>query len=86
MSKILTPVAKKLVFDTFNKQSLAIHVGASIQKLERGNIEIKFPRHLITTQHHGYFHGGIISYLADISAGLAGISCLEDPGASSLTI
>ena len=76
MTKVLTAVGKNLVFDIFKKQTLAIHVGATIEKLERGYIEIKFPKHAISTQHHGYFHGGVISYLADISAGLAGISCL----------
>lgn len=79
MVKVLTTIGKNLVFEIFNKQNLAIHVGATINKLERGHIEIKFPKHPIVTQHHGYFHGGIISYLADISAGLAGISCLEEP-------
>jgi len=37
-------------------------------------------------QHHNNFHGGIISYLADISGGLAGVSILKDITHSSTTI
>lgn len=37
-------------------------------------------------QHYGYFHGGIITYVADIAGGLAGISLLEDPTMNTLTV
>ena len=47
---------------------------------------VKFPKHQLTTQHHGYFHGGIVSYLADISAGLSGFTHFNNPEHSCLTI
>jgi acyl-coenzyme A thioesterase PaaI-like protein len=43
-----------------------------------GFVEIKLPKHPLLLQHYGFFHGGIISYLASISGGLAGISLLDN--------
>jgi uncharacterized protein (TIGR00369 family) len=51
-----------------------------------GFVEIKLPKHPLLLQHYGFFHGGIISYLADISGGLAGISLLEDPTMSTMSV
>ncbi len=86
MPKIITDIAKKLTIDAFNKQALAIHVGATLEKLNHGHVEIKFPKHPLAEQHHGYFHGGVISYLGDISAGLSAFTCLNKPNSSVLTI
>lgn len=86
MAKVISEVGRKLVVECFSKQSLATHVGASLTKIDYGHVEVHFPSHPIATQHHGYFHGGIVSYLADISGGLAGFSCFDNPLFSSLTI
>ena len=86
MSKVISDVGKKIVMDCFNSQALAIGIGATLEKIEYGSVLIKFPKHPLTTQHHGYFHGGIISYLADISAGISGFSTFSNPEHSSLTI
>jgi len=37
-------------------------------------------------QHHGFFHGGVISTLGDVCAGLAGCSLLTHPSHSALTV
>lgn len=86
MAKVISEVGKKLVIDCFNSQALAIGIGATLEKIEYGSVWVKFPKHQLTTQHHGYFHGGIISYLADITAGISGFSQLTHPSHSSLTI
>ena len=82
----ISEVASKLVHETFAKGELATHIGGSILGMERGSVEIKFPKHPLLLQHHGYFHGGIISYLCDISGGLAGFTLFDDPRQSSITI
>lgn len=86
MCKILSIVGKQLVINHFGLQNLAVHLGASLEKIEHGFVEIKLPKHPLVFQHHNNFHGGIISYLADISGGLAGISVLKDINHSSTTI
>ena len=44
------------------------------------------PKHDLALQHHGYFHGGVISTLADVAAGLSGHSLVNDPESSCLTV
>lgn len=44
------------------------------------------PKSPLLLQHYGFFHGGIITYLADVSGGLAGISLLEDPTMNTMTV
>ena len=61
-------------------------IGATIEKIDYGQVWIKFPQHQFTTQQHGYFHGGVISYLADISGGLAGFTTFNEENSSCLTI
>ena len=61
-------------------------MGASIEKIDYGQIWIKFPHHELSTQQHGYFHGGVISYLADITGGLSGFTTFREDGSSCLTI
>ena len=86
MAKVTSEVGKKLVIDTFNKQALAVGIGGSLERIDYGKVWVKFPNHPLTTQHHGFFHGGIISYLADISAGLSGFTTFTEPHCSSVTI
>ncbi len=38
MSKALSAIGKKLVIDTFNKQALAVHFGATLEKIEHGYV------------------------------------------------
>jgi uncharacterized protein (TIGR00369 family) len=54
--------------------------------MDYGKIELKLPHHELALQHHGYFHGGVISYLADISGGLAACTLLKDESHSCLTV
>lgn len=87
MSKrIISEVGLQLVRDTFNLQALAVQVGSQLTRVEYGLVEIKMPSHPLLVQHHGYFHGGIVAYLADISGGLAGFSHFHNPHHSCLTI
>ena len=86
MCKILSAIGRQLVINHFALQNLSVHLGATLEKVEHGFVEVKLPRHPLVLQHHNNFHGGIISYLADISGGLAGISVLKDITHSSTTI
>lgn len=86
MKRVLSAVGRQLVLDTFAKQTLAIEMGATIRRIEAGEVEVHLPKHALAVQHHGYFHGGVISYLGDISGGLAGISLLNHPGMNCITV
>lgn len=87
MSKILSAVGRQLVIDIFHKQGLINLTGsASIEKIEHGYVEIKFQRNPLFLQHHNNFHGGILSYIGDVTGGLASISLLTDPHHSMTTV
>jgi uncharacterized protein (TIGR00369 family) len=86
MSKILTAVGRQLVHDIFAKQAFATQIGATIERIEHGLVEIKYPRHPLVLQHHDTFHGGMLSYFGDTTGGLACISLLTDPTHSLTTV
>ena len=87
MSKILSAVGRQLVVDIFHKQGLTNLTGAaSIEKIEHGYVELKFQRNPLFLQHHDNFHGGILSYIGDMTGGLASISLLNDPHHSMTTV
>lgn len=85
--KILKPKNenfKKLVIDSFAKQEIMKTLGASLSKVEVGECEITLPygKHLL--QQHGYLHAGVVSTIADSSAGYAAFT-LSPINASVLT-
>lgn len=82
----ISEVGIQIVKDAFKLQSLAVQVGSQLKKIEYGAVEILMPTHPLLLQHHGYFHGGIIGYLADITGGLAGFTHFHNPHHSCLTI
>ncbi len=86
MSKVLSDIGKQKVLEIFARQNLATTMGASILRMDHGEVEIKLPKHPLGLQHHDYFHGGIIGYLADISGGLAAATLLIHPSHSLLTV
>ena len=75
-----------MVINHFALQNLSVHLGATLEEISYGFVSVKLPKHALVLQHHNNFHGGIISYLADISGGLAGITLLKDITHSSTTI
>ena len=74
-----------LVRAAFERQQFMGYVGAIMHRLEAGYCEIHLPYRKELSQHHGYFHGGIIGTLADNAGGFAGYSLIERE-ASMLTV
>ncbi|QID19691.1 PaaI family thioesterase [Nitrogeniibacter mangrovi] len=60
-------------------------VGAVMTHLAPGECTIELPYREELSQHHGYFHGGVIGMLADNAAGFAGYTLMPD-AASVLTV
>lgn len=61
------------------------HLGAVLEKVEPGRVEISlaFAPHL--SQQHGFFHAGVIATIADSAGGYAGFT-LFPPSAGVLTV
>jgi len=47
------------------------HLGAVLEKVEPGRVEISCPFRPELSQQHGFFHAGIISTIADSAGGYA---------------
>lgn len=76
---------RKRVSDSFDRQGLMRHLGASIESIEPGEVRLKLPYRAELTQQHGFFHAGASSALADTAGGYAGFTLFPE-GSSVLTV
>ena len=60
-------------------------IGASIEAISPGEIEIEFPYQASLTQQNGFIHAGIVSTVLDSACGYAAFSLMPED-ASVLTI
>lgn len=70
---------------SFESQPLMGFIGAQLTHLAPGECVIELPYREALSQHHGYFHGGVIGMLADNAGGFAGYTVMPDE-ASVLTV
>ena len=70
--------------DSFGRQKIMDLLGASITRVEPGEVEIVLPFRDDLTQQHGFFHAGVTSTIADSAGGYAAFS-LFPADASVLT-
>ena len=75
----------QLVQKAFDQQGYMKHLGVEIADIRPGYCELHLPYKKELDQHHGYFHGGVIGSLADVSGGFAGFSLLPE-GKAMLTV
>ena len=71
--------------DSFSRQGIMAHIGAVLDKVEPGRVEISVPFRAELSQQHGFFHAGVISTIADSAGGYAGFT-LFGPEAGVLTV
>ena len=79
------PAFEAKVRDSFSRQGIMAHLGASLQRVEPGLVEIALPYRKQLSQQHDYFHAGVVSTVADSAAGYAAFS-LMPAGSSVLSI
>jgi uncharacterized protein (TIGR00369 family) len=73
------------VRDSFARQGIMAHLGATLETVEPGLVEISLPYRKELSQQHAYFHAGVVATVADSCAGYAAFS-LMPPGSSVLSI
>ena len=73
------------VQDSFDKQGLMRHLGATLHEVREGYVAIRMGYRPELTQQHGYFHAGGLSSIADSAGGYAGLTCFAD-GMNVLTV
>lgn len=57
-------------------QPFTQHMGAKLQHVEVGYIELVLDLKEVHQQHHGFVHGGVLSFMADTALTFAGGSTL----------
>src|SRR6476660_5991172 len=70
---------------SFEKQTVMTTLGATLDRVAPGEVEISMPPNAAFTQQHGYLHAGIVATIADSSCGYAALS-LMPPEAAVLSI
>ena len=59
---------------SFAKQGAMAYLGASLERVEPGRVEIGLAFRPELSQQHGFFHAGIVSTIADSAGGYAGFT------------
>lgn len=79
------PDWKATVAAGFAKQGFMGLIGAQLEDAPPGQCRIRLPFRVDLSQHHGFFHGGVIGTLADNAGGFAAAS-LVAAGTEVLTV
>ncbi|WP_331254751.1 PaaI family thioesterase [Methylobacterium currus] len=77
-------VIQARVHASFDKQGLMRTLGATLQAVSPGAVEIALTPGPALSQQHGFVHAGAVSAIADSAAGYAALT-LMPPGAGVLT-
>lgn len=70
---------------SFAQQSMMATIGAVLERVEPGLVDIALPVAPRILQQHGFVHAGAVSTIADTACGFAALS-LMTPGAGVLTV
>jgi len=70
---------------SFARQGIMAHIGATLERVEPGRVEIALAFRPELSQQHGFFHAGVISTIADTAGGYAGFT-LFPADAAVLTV
>ena len=71
--------------ESFNRQGLMTLLGAQLVEAADGRAAIEVPYREDLTQQHGYFHGGVVTAIADTACGYAAYTTMPED-ASVLTV
>lgn len=79
------PDFRTRIRSSFERQGAMTLFGAVLARIDAGAVEIHLPFRPDLTQQHGYFHGGIVTAIADTACGYAALS-LSAPGFEVLSV
>lgn len=70
---------------SFARQQVMATLGATLTRVDAGEVEITLPYRPDLTQQHGFLHAGIVTTIADSACGYAALSLMA-PAAAVLTV
>ena len=62
--------------ESFDRQGLMTLLGAELVEAHDGRAVIEVPYREDLTQQHGYFHGGVVTAIADVASGYAAFTTM----------
>ena len=62
---------EKRIRDSFARQTAMATIGASITRVEKGEVTIEIPFRSDLTQQHGFLHAGVVTMIVDTACGYA---------------
>jgi len=65
---------EKRVKDSFARQTVMATIGASITRVEQGEVTIELPFRSDLTQQHGFLHAGVVTMIVDTACGYAALT------------
>jgi uncharacterized protein (TIGR00369 family) len=65
------------VRDSFNRQNLMSTLGARVERVAPGEVDIMLPVTPEISQQHGFVHAGAIASIADSACGYAALTLLD---------
>jgi uncharacterized protein (TIGR00369 family) len=68
------------VRESFGRQKAMALIGASLKRVEPGEVDISLPWRDDLTQQKGFIHGGILGMIADTACGYAAFSLMPADG------
>ena len=79
------PAYDSRVRASFARQSMMRLLGAFLERVAPGEVDIRLPFRADLTQQHGFLHAGVTTSIADSACGYAAFT-LMPPGAAVLTV
>ena len=79
------PDFERRVRASFAKQAAMHTLGATLERVAPGEVELALPFRDDLTQQHGFLHAGIVTAVVDSACGYAALSLME-PGAAVLSV
>jgi uncharacterized protein (TIGR00369 family) len=70
---------------SFDRQGLMVLVGATLDRIEAGSVDISVVHRPDLTQQHGYVHAAVTTAIADTACGYAALT-LTPPGFEVLSV
>ena len=77
----LDPRAEARCRASFARQQAMATIGATIESVAAGEVELAMPFDQRFTQQHGFIHAGIVTMLCDTACGFAALSLMPDDAA-----
>lgn len=76
---------EKRIRDSFARQTIMATIGASITRVEPGEVTVELPFRPDLTQQHDFIHAGVVTMIVDSACGYAALTTMP-PTAAVLSV